>query len=170
MLLLRVVRSNPPPDWASLLDRLRHKTDELLSRGSVPDMATPSVAICADPESSLGFHEGWLTATSFSCRAAKQILCSMLKLRRAPAGASILLVDLDQFDDLDDTVQAMIDLRRAVPDLVVIVASHAFGGTDLSLTRAPIADASVKLPVSRGTLGRAIAAAQANHRVVRLRS
>lgn len=58
------------------------------------------------------------------------------------------LIDIDSFS-LSDVIGRLFDFRIRNPNHVVVLLSHDFAHDDFSLSRKTIADASLKLPISR---------------------
>lgn len=75
---------------------------------------------------------------------------------------SHLLVDLDAFPDLEDAVETLCAYRERHPGQIVILLGRELTGDDHGTERAPIADASLRLPVNLPRLTRALFAAGAN--------
>lgn len=77
----------------------------------------------------------------------------------------LLFVDADSSGNLDGLIDRLLLLRRARPELPVILASVNFGRDDFDLSRISICDASVAWPVTFTRSEVAIAMAQANNRI-----
>ncbi|GEM_PF-1862675 len=76
---------------------------------------------------------------------------------------AILIVDLAVFATLAAAVEWLHAFRYDFPEVVVIAGFEQFAGHDMSCERFLMADASVKLPVSRTALALAVSAAMTNH-------
>jgi|GEM_PF-4136906 len=76
---------------------------------------------------------------------------------------SMLVVDVDTLGDLEDVTDDLARLRRDNADLPVILISSGFAQDDFSCVRLPIADVSLRWPVSFFRLEIAVSQAQANN-------
>lgn len=74
-----------------------------------------------------------------------------------------VLVDFDAFEDVASGVEALLALRSAAPDLVVVLFSSQVAGDDLGAERSAICDATLRVPVSPTRLRRGMTAASENH-------
>ncbi|MBF9033968.1 hypothetical protein HKCCE2091_06935 [Rhodobacterales bacterium HKCCE2091] len=83
--------------------------------------------------------------------------------------ACLVLVDIDTFPAPAEAMMALMEFRQRAPENLVVIGSRAFGADDPTTERLPIADASVRLPATRGSLVGALAAAAINNRIFRAR-
>lgn len=76
----------------------------------------------------------------------------------------LVIVNHDAHDDVASAVDAHLSLRALAPDVAVILVSRSVGYDDLSSERAPICDATLKLPLTGGRLSTGITAALHNRK------
>lgn len=74
-----------------------------------------------------------------------------------------LIVDGDYLADTEDTVDFCMQVRRALPELRIILISSEVRGHDLTCERMMACDATLKLPISRRCLAGGAEAAIVNH-------
>lgn len=126
------------------------------------------ILMVADPFCQMLDHASWLD--DHTCGVE---MCSGLTEagQRAAtlADDKIIIVGIDYFIDLDAAISALARFRQDAPDLPVVMGSVTFSRLDLSCERSLIADASIKLPVTRPQLAMALGAALNNHRQMRAR-
>lgn len=77
---------------------------------------------------------------------------------------TILLVDLDAFEDIEEAVEMLLELRKSSPFFTVVMLSSTFDRNDFSDERKAIADCSLRLPTNATTLGISLGAARTNSR------
>lgn len=75
-----------------------------------------------------------------------------------------LFIDLDAFPDLEAAIDVLRACRERHPEQIVLLFGRDLRGDDLGAERAPICDASLRLPVDLSRLLRALFAAQVNSR------
>ncbi len=110
--------------------------------GAVFVGSTPYV--CADVADFYSTHSGKVTSCYESLEDALE-LGSLLDEPR------FFLIDIDSFS-LSDVIGQLFDFRIRNPKHVVVLLSHDFAHDDFTTSRKSIADASLKLPLSRTRL------------------
>lgn len=116
----------------------------------------------------LGFEPGEIAALRKLVRLAGSRTTAAAASTRALcddaaiAHFSHVFVSLDSVCDLGAAVDALIAHRARHPKQIVFLCDRGFGTDDLGTERAPIADASLRLPVSLPRFMRALFAAGAN--------
>lgn len=130
------------------------------------EVCARKILMVADPSCQVLEHAGWLDEHTGGVE-----MCSGLGDAGQRAGHlvedKIVLVGIDYFTDLDAAITALAQFRQDAPDLPVVMGSVTFSRLDLSCERALIADASIRLPVTRPQLAMALGAALSNHRHMR---
>ncbi len=74
----------------------------------------------------------------------------------------LVIVNFDAFPDMDEAIDAMLQLRADTPELSVVAVSEMVNGDDFGNERAPICDVTLKLPVSKTRLAQGLVMAQQN--------
>lgn len=162
-----------PSGRVSLADRLfaedRHRVD--LARMDLPattgrsrsadllDAVEGADVVCMIVDSETGpmaAHGAWLDAQIDELRLSRSLPEPQPGASRLFFGRRLLLVNLDVFPSMDDAVGALISFRRIEPRTAVVIGSVRFNRHDFDSDRAPLTDASIRLPVARGTLDAAI--------------
>lgn len=82
---------------------------------------------------------------------------------------TLLVVDLDHYEDTDQAVDDLLELRSYNNLPVTILCSDTFARHDLSLERSAICDVSVRLPISDNMATQIIQQAWRNNRAMRVR-
>lgn len=129
-----------------------------------PRVPHKSIVVLAAECSMLHEQIGWLSSHTREVKCCTDPGLAHFAVRKGPGHECILVVDLDLFEDLDEATDFLINLREEEPELAAVIASVGFSSNDFSLERVLIADASVRLPTSRVTLGLAMSAAVSNNR------
>ncbi len=75
---------------------------------------------------------------------------------------TVIVIDIDIFSETEMAIEALLSFRANFPSTPLVIASRKFSRNDFSHERAPIADASLKLPAARSDLALAIESARAN--------
>jgi hypothetical protein len=86
-------------------------------------------------------------------------VCNLRSIDCRASGISHVLVNVDAFPDLDSAVSELITFRQRAPRLSVILVSSGVSGDDFGSDRRPIADATLRWPLSSSRLKRALRAA-----------
>lgn len=73
-------------------------------------------------------------------------------------------INIDSFDDLEDGVDALLSSREKSKGMVTILLSRKVSGDDLEVSRTPICDATLKLPLSDERLRQGIIWGTENNR------
>ena len=68
----------------------------------------------------------------------------------------MILVDFDKFNDVDDGIEGLFDLRAHAPELPVIIVSSRVAGDDYGRERRSICDATLRKPVSGRRMATAV--------------
>ena len=68
----------------------------------------------------------------------------------------VLVLNIDLIADMHDTVEQLIAVKVALPDVPVIICSRTFSKNNFSLQRRAIADASLRLPCTDVSIALAI--------------
>lgn len=76
---------------------------------------------------------------------------------------SVLVIDIDSFESLQEAVRALHSFRRRRPEIPVLIASATLARNDFSTERCSIADASLRLPCTSVSLALGVGAAVANN-------
>lgn len=170
-------RTRDPNKARSLLDHIDHetscriRTSAGLSQDSARHILGSEVMQCrivtfVDPASQILDHLDWLAQRTRGvdlCSSFRDAACRAAAVGQRP----ILLVDIKALGAMDQAVDTLVRYRAANPGHPVVIASGHFERHDFSCSRAPIADASLRLPVSRPQLALALGAAITNHRAVK---
>ncbi|MDG3041858.1 DNA-binding transcriptional response regulator [Roseicyclus marinus] len=126
------------------------------------------IMLVADPMCQILEHATWLDQHTHGVE-----LCSGLPDAKDRAAQfsedAIVVIGIDYFVDLDAAITALAQFRMDAPDLPIVMGSVTFARLDLSCERAMIADASIRLPVTRPQLALSLGAALTNHRVMMAR-
>jgi len=86
-------------------------------------------------------------------------------LRRNPeflASFDVVMVNHDAFADTETAIDEYQSFRRLHPEVIVIIVSRNVANDDLSSTRRPICDATLRAPVTPDRLSRGVKAATLN--------
>lgn len=75
-----------------------------------------------------------------------------------------IVIDCEHIGDLNQVMDLALELRHVSPDVPLILASRNFRAHDFSATRQPVADASLRLPMSRSAFFLGVGAAIDNLR------
>lgn len=129
------------------------------------NVAERRVLVIAGPGSFLMDHLRWMRDCTSGAAVVHSLHHAEAMCSANPEGW-VWVVDSDLFDDVDDAVDELIALRAQVPGQVLLLASSEFGVHDLTCRRAAIADASVRLPISRPELAFALSVAVGNHQQI----
>lgn len=161
-------------DGGTLAERLAHGVDMRLGTASThqpreaaahilgPSVVDRRVLVVADPGSAIQTHLGWLdrhTRGVYAYGTPGQAIAAAA-VSRDP---TVLIVDIDMFVNVHVALDVLSTQRRHAPQQVTVIASERFAMHDMSCERAAIADASIRLPVSRPELALALGAAVSNH-------
>lgn len=114
------------------------------------------------PGGDISRHLHWMKQLASSLT----IVDSLAQLQQQkPYGldGAVVMIDIDQFEDTVEAVDAIQRFRSEYRMTPVIIGSDHFAQHDFSSERRSIADASVKLPVSRAALTVAISSAIMNN-------
>lgn len=159
---------NPQNHPRRVFDPLNAGLDGAFAHIIGSEVAKRRVLVLADPSCQVHDHVSWLDRVTLGV-----VMCNSLSNvhnRTAQfAEDTVLLIGIDYFVDLEAAIDALALFRITVPSQPIVMASRSFGRLDLSCERAMIADASIRLPVSRPELALALGAAVTNHRFVRSR-
>ncbi|MCL1630065.1 hypothetical protein M3N55_15120 [Roseibaca sp. V10] len=123
------------------------------------------VLIVAPESSALRDHDFWLQ----QCTKRLEIVSSFeLVQTRAVQGGSewIWVLDAAVFTDMEEAVDALLEIRTRFPKPTIVLCSTEFGVHDLTCARARVVDASIRLPVSRPELALALSASVSNHEYI----
>ncbi|MBT3141733.1 hypothetical protein DS909_19325 [Phaeobacter gallaeciensis] len=87
-----------------------------------------------------------------------------LRVSRLDASSTVFFIDIDSFDEMDNVVNKLIELRKCEPALTIVILSSTFARNDFTAERKAIADCSLRLPTTTTALGLSIGAARSNTR------
>lgn len=104
-----------------------------------------------------------LRGMGFRVAAAATRADQILDLSGMSGIFSHILLNFDDFPDVETGVSALLSFRSEMPDVVVVLLSRQVAGDDLSLERATICDATLRLPVTRQRLLAGILTAAENN-------
>ncbi|WP_439140338.1 hypothetical protein [Roseicyclus sp.] len=165
-------------DAVTLVDRLAHGMDIRLGSGPAqrpreaaahilgPSIVDRRILIVAEPRSSIQTHLGWLdqnTRGVFAYSTPAQAVAAAA----VSGDPTVLIVDIDLFVNVHVALDVLSNQRKHAPQQVTVIGSERFTMHDMSCERGAIADASIRLPVSRPELALALGAAVSNNGFIR---
>ena len=127
------------------------------------EVSNRRIMLVADPACQLLEHAAWLDRHTRGVELCSGLSDAQDRARQF-SEETIVVIGIDYFVDLDAAISALAQFRMEVPFLPIVMGSVTFARMDLSSERAMIADASLRLPVTRPQLGLALGAALTNHR------
>jgi hypothetical protein len=128
-----------------------------------PNVAGRHTVILANETSVLHSHATWFDDATDGCTTLARPENVGTLLGKNRVGDAILIVDLAVFPRLAKAVEWLHAFRYDHPDVVVVAGFEQFPWHDMTCERFLMADASVKLPVTRTALALAVSAAMTNH-------
>ncbi|MBT3142173.1 hypothetical protein [Falsiruegeria litorea] len=106
---------------------------------------------------------GWFEGLGAEVATTNSIDIALDAIAENKNAWGLLVVFLDGVVDEYEVVEALLLVRKVTKALPIILVSSAFSKNDFSLERVAICDVSLKSPVSRVTVGLAVAQAIANN-------
>jgi len=103
-----------------------------------------------------------LRSIGFTATASMSDIRKIGDISKLKLGFGLAIINFDAFSDMDEAVEAMLELRSGMPDLSVVAVSDMVNGDDFGSERAPICDVTLKLPVSKTRLSQGLVMAQQN--------
>lgn len=88
--------------------------------------------------------------------------CSLRNLSADSCSASLLFINFDAFDAIEDGVDQLMTLRAKNSNLVVVLCSASIRGDDLGNERSALCDVTLKLPLTKSRLRTGLRAALEN--------
>nr|WP_325249004.1 hypothetical protein [Amylibacter sp.] len=148
------------PVSATLLGDLYEKldlnlSDKLSQKGKV--------ALCGEISSCTDSIIDWLAEQKSKLVVFQRETVAMGWLTDYAEELDLMLVDADCMPDLGEAVDFCLQIRRAVPDLKIILISSKVREPDLSCERMVACDATLKWPVTVKYLSLGFRAARENH-------
>jgi hypothetical protein len=117
----------------------------------------------------VGFHDGYLydvrhivAGLDFKVTARLRNVENLVALADAELGFSVVIVDIDAFDDIETAVDSLVEFRRKAPSSVVVLVSSKVGGDDFGSERLPICDVTLRAPLSAERLKQAVSSGAAS--------
>ncbi|WP_071675966.1 hypothetical protein [Nioella nitratireducens] len=150
----------------SLVDQAAQREQANFSLIDGQTLGDWDINMVAYPSGGFRNHFDWMSSVARGVKVHETPAVAFNKMARAKPYSSIAVVDIDVFDDFGDAVDALREFRMRAPMVPTVIGSRRFKYNDFSTSRFPIADASIKLPVSRVGLGLALNAALGNHQHV----
>lgn len=111
--------------------------------------------VCSDVADIYSTYSGKVTSCFSTLNEAFEFVSRLDEAR-------FFLIDIDSFS-LSDVIGRLFDFRLRYPKHVVVLLSHDFAHDDVSTSRKAIADASIKLPLSRMRLLNGLGLARRNN-------
>lgn len=164
----------------SLADRLGFDVDIRLPRPRAtgaadaaahilgPNVVNRRILIVAEPSSPMHDHIGWLDRNTLGVYAFSTLDEAEEAAQSSPQ-ETLTLVSLDMCFNLNVAFDMLSAHRRRAPNRVMVIASQMFAQHDMTCERASIADASIRLPVSRPELALCLGAAVTNNGYIQSR-
>ena len=135
---------------------------ERAGNGTIRDIADCHFVILGDVTGELLKTLAAEKGSPLDVRVDLDVQRGLEKLAAGNTAKCVVLIDIDTMDVVD-AVDILLDFRRAVKGLPLLIASRGFLRDDLSEDRCAIADASVRLPTRTKHIHNAILAAMANN-------
>ena len=146
---IRETRPNSKLDHKGIqIAQDRRGLDAIASKG----LKEAVVLVVAARDSALLEHVSWLQEATRFVGTVESYDQAIALFANEPNLPRLLIVDIDVFDNIAVDIDRMLNFRRQVPGVSVVIASTDFARHDFSVERAPVADVSLKLPVSRVAL------------------
>jgi hypothetical protein len=150
-------------DIVSLVEERTNREQMNFSLIDAQTLAAWDIHLLAYPSGGFRNHEPWLASVARSVSVHEHPAVAFQKITQSRPYSSITILDIDVFDDFGDAIDSIQEFRSMSRMTPTIIGSRRFRYNDFSSTRFLIADASIKLPVSRVGLGLALNAALVNH-------
>lgn len=128
-----------------------------------PRVIERKIAFIASGDSPLKDHAAWVGQHANGMETYETLPQFAAKLDPLLQKIYAAVVDVDVLARTGASLETLIDLRNRFPDLIVVTASRNLNRHDFTGDRIAIADASVRLPASRISLGLALSAAATNN-------
>ena len=143
-----------------------HRPREAAAHILGPSIVDRRILLVAEPRSSIQTHLGWLDQNTRGVYAYGT-LAQAVAAAAVSGDPTVLIVDIDMFVNVHVALDVLSTQRQHAPNQVTVIASERFTMHDMSCERAAIADASIRLPVSRPELALALVAAVSNNGFIR---
>lgn len=139
------------------------KVDDFARRGAGL-LPKGRVVLCGDASSSEGELQGFIHRQNARLTIVSDDALTVDWLHENAGDIDVLVVDADFLGDIEDTIDFCIRVRRAAPQLPLILLSSEMRGNDYTCERMMACDATLKLPISDTTLTTGLQAAYENNR------
>lgn len=163
-LRLRVSREKPQEDGYLLRKLMRKYTKRTQEKGYLTPLETKDLdlVILTRRDHDLRACAGTLNQHARTLTYFSNPEQAWLRVRRLDACSTVFFIDIDSFEEMDNVVNKLIELRTCEPTLTIVILSSTFARNDFTTERKAIADCSLRLPTTTTALGLSIGAARSN--------
>jgi hypothetical protein len=129
----------------------------------------PAAVISSNPGALLSYRSWFKAALNMDTHCRPDIEAALDRLRTHPRAWSILIIEIDGLGGITAVIDQLMDLRKRVPEIPVIVVTSEIQSSDYSTERLAICDVTLREPVWHALLEIGLGEAIVNNMVWRVR-
>jgi len=165
------LRTRRPALLGRLIGLVTGRTGPAATQAATPPQTPPRAAVSAAPPILYAAADAdmtspvaaWLLAAGYRVIPAEGFGLALGEVVARRAAFRMLVIDIDGFGGAQLVVARLMDLRRRVPSLPVIVISAEVQFHDFTTERLAVCDVTLRAPVTAAALDLALAEAAVNN-------